>query len=697
MQARNRVLSILSILLVLSFVLSACGTPAPAPATVAPAAPTAAPAEPTKAPEPTAAPAEPTKAPEPTAAPEATKAPEPTAAPESQYKEAPMLAELVAAGTLPALEERLPKTPYVIEAPEVGQYGGAWRRGFLGPSDRNGLVRIMNDGLVRFSTDGATVEMKYAESVVPNDDYTEWTINLREGGKWSDGEPFTADDILFYYNDVALNKDISPSVPSWLLNKDGSTVKVEKDGDYAVKFTFAAPQTLFLQEIAQQDAGDKKYPMFLPAHYLKEFHASYADKAELDKMVAEAGVKTWGELFYLKQDQYDNPDRPVLAAWKATNRFSEQVFILERNPYYMGVDQDGQQLPYMDEVQVKFFADADALNLAAIAGELDQQERHVKLANYPVLKEEQQKSGKYNVYLWSSTGGEEAGVIFNLTYAKDPELTEMWSNLEFRKAVSHAIDRAEIQESIFLGTGEPRHGIIKPGHPWYPGDEVAQMYTEFDPDLANEILDGLGYTERDGEGYRLLPSGKRVGFELSAVPALGAYVPVAELIVADLKEVGIWVDLQVRERDLHFQMRQANELMAEVWNQDSAGTMFSGSTKFDLRPGIYGNLTYGPLFKTWYDTNGKEGVEPPAPWKRIVELQDEARTVGPERQAEIAQEIFTLWVENLYDIGTVGLTATDQGVVVVNKDLRNVPENLTKDWALRTPGNGKPEIWFFAR
>ena len=363
----------------------------------------------------------------------------------------------------------------------------------------------------------------------------------------------------------------------------------------------------------------------------------------------------------------------------------------------MGVDQAGNQLPYIDEVQVKFFADEAALNLAAIAGELDEQERHIDLTNYPVLKEEEQKSGKYNIYLWSSTGGDEAGIIFNMTYQKDPELTKMWSDLEFRKAVSYAINRPEIQESIFLGTGEPRMGIIKAGSPWYPGDEVAHMYTEYKPDEANKILDTLGYTKRDAEGYRLLPSGKRVGFELSAVPALGAYVDVAELAVADLKKVGIWVDLQVRERDLHFQMRQANELQAEVWNQDSAGTMFSGSTKFDIRLPLYGNLTYGPLWKNWYDTNGKEGVEPPAPWKKIVELQDEAKSAGPDRQAEIAKEINTIWVENLYDIGTIGLTAMDQGVAVVNKNLQNVPENLTKDWALRTPGNGKPETWFFSK
>jgi peptide/nickel transport system substrate-binding protein len=624
-------------------------------------------------------------------------APEPTAVPEpvSKFQEAPMLADEVAAGTLPPVDERLPLDPYVIEAPQVGQYGGVWHRGFLGPSDRNGLIRVVNDSLVRFSIDGASVEMKYAESVEPNDDFTEWTITLREGSKWSDGQPFTADDIMFWYDDVVNNKDLMPAVPSWLLNADGSEVKVEKVSDVAVKFTFAKPQTLFLPEIAQRDAGDKNYPMFLPAHYMKQFHADYATQADLDKLVADAGLKTWGELFYLKQDQFDNPDRPVLTAWMAVNSMGDQIFTMTRNPYYMGVDQDGNQLPYIDEVQFKFFADQAALNLAAIAGELDEQERHIQLANYPVLKEQEQETGKVKIYLWSSTGGEEAGVIFNLTYQGDPELTEMWSQLDFRKAVSYAINRPEIQESVFLGTGEPRMGIIKSTSPWYPGDEWAYKYTEYDPDQANALLDGLGYTERDAEGYRLLPSGKRVGFELSAVPALGAYVPVAELIVPDLKKVGIWVDLQVRERDLHFQMRQANELQAEVWNQDSAGTMFSGSTKFDIRLPIYGNLTYGPLWKTWYDTNGKEGVEPPEPWKQIVALQDEAKTVGPERQAEIAQEIYKIWVDNLYDIGTIGLTAMDQGVAVVNANLQNVPEDLTKDWALRTPGNGKPEIWFF--
>ena len=682
---------LLTLLLIVAFILPGCSSQPPA--TQAP--------QPTQAPapavvQPTAAPVETSAAaPAPAQATTAPAAPAPAAT--GKYKQAPTLDDAVKSGKLPPVDQRLPENPLVEEAPEVGQYGGVWHRGFVGPSDRNGLIRIVNDSLVRFSVDGASVEMKYAESVKPSPDFKQWTITLRKGSKWSDGSPFTADDIMFWYTDVVNNKDLSPAIPSWLVNKDGSEVKVEKVDNLSVKFTFADPQTLFLSEIAQKDAGDKNYPMFLPAAYLKQFHAGYADKAALDKMVSDNQLKTWSELFYLKQDQFDNPDRPVLAPWVATNRYSEQIFTMKRNPYYMGVDKAGNQLPYIDEVDVKFFADPAALNLAAIAGELDEQERHIQLKNFPVLKEESLKSGKYNIYLWSSTGGDEAGIIFNMTYKKDPELTAMWSQLDFRKAVSYAIDRKQIQESIFLGTGEPRMGIIKKGSPWYPGDDIAYKYTEYKPDEANALLDGLGYTKRDSEGYRLLPSGKRVGFELSAVPALGAYVDVANMIVPQLKKVGIWVDLQVRERDLHFQMRQANELQAEVWNQDSAGTMFSGSTKFDIRLPLYGNLTYGPLWKTWYDTGGKDGVEPPDYWKQIVKLQDEAKSADPTRQNEIAKEIFTLWVDNLADIGTVGLTAADQGVAVVNKNLHNVPENLTKDWALRTPGNGKPEAWFFSK
>ena len=570
-----------------------------------------------------------------------------------------------------------------------------WRRGFLGPSDFNGVNRVIYDVLARFGPDGATIEMKLAESVTPSADFKTWTVKLRKGMKWSDGSPFTTDDIMYWYKDVLQNKDLVPAIPSWMLNKDGSTVLVEKVDALTVKWTFKDPNTNFLLELTTKDYGDKQYPIFQPSKYLKQFHASYAKKEDLEKKVAEAKFKTWTELYANKQSPFENPERPGMAAWVASNRISDQIFILKRNPYYIGVDKAGNQLPYLDEVQIKFFADAQALNLAAIAGELDEQERHINLLNYPVLKENEQKLGKYKIFLWSSPGGFDAGVIFNQTYAKDPELGKLMANKDFRIAMSQAINRKQINESAFLGTGEPRQGVPKKGHPYYPGDEYAFKYTEYNPTEANRLLDSIGLNKKDAEGFRLFPSGKRVMIELSVVEVFGPYRDIGTLVTKDFERVGVKVNMQIRERSLHFQMRQANDLQAEMWNQDTAGFPFTGSTKYDFRRDLYGNLTYGPLWKQWYDTNGKEGVEPPADAKKIVELQDRAKTVGPAEKVKIAQELFRLWVDNMFEIGTVGLTATDQGVAVVNVKLHNVPANLTKDWPLRTPGNGRPEVWFF--
>ena len=389
-----------------------------------------------------------------------------------------MLAALVKAGKLPPVDKRLPENPLVVPGDEIGQYGGVWRRGFLGPSDFNGVNRVIYDVLARFGPDGATIEMKLAESVTPSADFKTWTVKLRKGMKWSDGSPFTTDDIMYWYKDVLLNKDLVPAIPSWMLNKDGSPVLVEKVDDLTVKWTFKDPNTNFLLELTTKDYGDRQYPIFQPSKYLKQFHASYAKKEDLDKMVADAKFKTWTELFANKQSPFDNPERPGMAAWVASNRISDQIFILKRNPYYVGVDKAGNQLPYMDEVQIKFFADAQALNLAAIAGELDEQERHINLLNYPVLKENEQKQGKYKIFLWSSPGGQDAGVIFNQTYAKDPELGKLMANKDFRIAMSLAINRKQINESAFLGTGEPRQAVPKKGHPYYPGDEYAFKYTE---------------------------------------------------------------------------------------------------------------------------------------------------------------------------------------------------------------------------
>ncbi|HLW48731.1 MAG TPA: ABC transporter substrate-binding protein [bacterium] len=615
---------------------------------------------------------------------------------QAKYHEAPMLAALVRAGKLPPVEQRLPRDPLVVDTVEgIGQYGGVWRRGFLGPSDFNNVHRIVYDALVRYSPDGTKVEPKYASSVTPSADFKTWTVKLRRGARWSDGSPFTADDIMFWYDDVLLNKDLTPALPVWMKNHDGSPVTVQRVDDITVRWIYKERSTTFMMELANKDSGDRQYACFLPARYLKQFHAKYTDKAKLDQMVAAAKFKTWGELFASKAHPPENPDRPVMAAWVSATRVSDQLYVLRRNPYYVGVDRAGNQLPYIDTVQFKYFADAQSLNLAAIAGQLDEQERHIILGNYPVLKEHE-KDGKYRVILWQGFGGADADVTFNETYTKDADLGRLLRNRDFRIAMSYAINRNEIKESAFLGLGEARQPVAAPWSPYYPGDVYAHKYTEYRPDEANRILDRIGLDKKDADGFRLYPgTTRRATVEISVVPVFGPWPDVAQLIAKDWERVGIKAIVQVRERSLHFQMRQANDLQAEIWNEDTAGFPFTGTPKFDPRTIIYGNITTGPLWKQWYDTGGKEGMEPPAAVKHLVELIDKAKQDDPRHQAMDGQEIFKTWVDNMFEIGTVGLTPMDQGVVVVNVHMHNVPAKLGKDWPLRTPGNARTEQFFF--
>ncbi len=620
------------------------------------------------------------------------------AAAQNKYHEAPAFDDQVKAGKLPPVDQRLPEQPLVVPVVEkIGEYGGVWRRAFLGPADANNYVRVVYDGLFRFTPDGAEIEPKLALGAKSSDDYKVWTILLRKGARWSDGAPFTADDILFWYKDVIQNKDLTPSLPTWIRNTDGSAAKVEKLDDYTVRFTYDRPATLFLQEIANQDGPDLSYAMFLPAHYLKQFNPDYTPKDQLDHLAQAASFRSWTELFAQKATPTSNPERPTMAAWMPVSRVSDPVFTIRRNPYYIGVDKDGNQLPYIDEVRFTYFADQQALNLQAIAGNFDMQARHIQMTNYPVLKEQEKSTGKYHVLIWPTFGGSDAVVAFNTTYQADPAIGKLMATKDFRIALSYAINRDEIKESVFLGLGEARQAVPAPSHPYFPGKEWAQKYTEFDRDKANKMLDALGLTKRDPQGIRLMDNGKPATIEISVVPAFGAWPDVAQLIAQDWQAVGIRAVVQIRERALHQKMRESNELMTEIWNEDTTAFPFTGGSKLDPRNSPLQTLTLGPLYYRWLNSGGKEGVEPTEPLKRIMALIDTARREGRDSQIKAAQELFQIWADNVFEIGTVGLTPMVQGVVVVNSKMHNVPTTIGNDWPLRTPGNARTEQFFFAK
>jgi peptide/nickel transport system substrate-binding protein len=614
-----------------------------------------------------------------------------------QYNEAPMLAERVEAGELPPVEERLPREPLVQEVVEaIGTYGGTLRRGFLGPSDHNNYTRVVYDALVRHAPDGSEVIPHIAKGWESNDDFSQWTVFLREGMKWSDGEPFTADDIMFWYESILLNEDLSPSAPLWMHNADGSTASVEKLDETTVRWTFAQPNTAFLLDLANMDGADRSITnlAFAPAHYLKDFHPEFTDDGELQEKVRERGFQTWVELFAVEALPHTSGRRPGTAAWVPDGTtVADEVFVIKRNPYYFAVDPEGNQLPYIDEVQFRFFADQQALNFAAVAGELDFQARHIQMTNYPVLVENGPRSG-YRVITWPTFGGSDAAVWINQQYLIDPELGELLANRDFRIALSIGINRDEIRESAFLGLGEIRQPVPAPWHPYYPGDESAFRYTELDVEEANRILDGLGLT-RGPDGNRRLPSGAPLRLEISVVPAFGPWTDVAQLVAADWQALGLTTDVQVRERTAHFTMRDSNELMIEIWNDDTTAFPFTGNPKVD--PRSQPATIFAVESRTLYRSDGERGIEPTGGIKRIVDIIEEAKTVGVEQQIALAQELFTLTSNELYGIGTVGLTPMIQGVVVVNEDLKNVPLVVANDWPLRTPGDARPEQFFFDR
>jgi peptide/nickel transport system substrate-binding protein len=656
------------------------------------ATPTAAPTE-----APTAAPTQaPTAAevPTPTPAPAATEAP--TAAPPAKYQEAPMLAELVKAGKLPPVEERLPKEPLiqpVVE--EIGQYGGTWHRAAVSASDTALFFRLSAEALVYFDIPGNVVPC-LAKRWEVNEDGTEYTFYLREGMKWSDGEPYTADDYIFWYEDIMLNDELTPTKPAWM-RVGGEYGKIVKVDDYTIKFVFSKPYGTFLEWVATVIFYGA------PKHYLKQFHPKYRDKAEIEKEAKEKGFDNWYQYFGNRNNPYNNPDLPVVFPWKFVTPPDANPLIAERNPYYYRVDEKGQQLPYIDRIQFEIVTDTEVLNFKAIAGELDCQERHINLMNYPLLVEGAEKGG-YRIILWPGDGGADAGMMFNQNAGQQEgadehmkAVGEFLRNVEFRQALSIAINRDEIWKSAFLEFGEPRQMAPMPWSKYYEPD-MEKVWIEFDPDKANQMLDALGLDKRDADGFRLGPDGQPLDILIEAVQLFGPWVDTAQLVNSHWNDVGIKSSVKVEERTLYYTRMSAGEQQVAVWNT-------GGNGKVLIYP--YWTMPYasasriGPLSGIWYQSGGTQGVEPTGDLRKVLDLFDEAKmTIDMAKQDELAKEIFRINLRNLWTIGTIGGTPLEQGVVVVKNNFRNVPESTPErhvhnEDSVHTPANVPPCQYFF--
>lgn len=605
-----------------------------------------------------------------------------------EYSEAPQLAEAVAAGTLRPVEERLPANPVVVPVIErIGDYGGTWRTALRGGDDTVWLERtIGNENLVRWELDWSDVTPNVAETFEVNEDATVFTFNLREGLKWSDGHPFTADDILFWYEDVLLNDELTPSFPSWL-RSGGEPVAVAKLDDFTITFNFTSPNGLFLQRMATGAGADITNH---PRHYLEQFHTTY-NAENIDALVQDFGLDDWSALFDNRRDRWGNSELPTLFGWVVTNPYGQGTQVVaERNPYYFKVDPEGNQLPYLDRVVYEQVESVDVLVLRAAAGELDMQDRHINsLTNRPVLFDNQER-GNYRFFTVVPDIMNTSTLFLNLTHP-DPIKREIFNNKDFRIGLSHAINRDEINDLVYIGQGEPWQAAPRPESRFYH-ERLAKQYTEYDVELANEYLDRAGFSERDSSGYRLGPDGNRISFTIEASQAIWPELTDAiEMVETYWQAVGIDAQLRVMDRALMWERKTSNEHDVWVW----AG---GGGLDNILNPGWYmsvfaGGATIGRTWEIWENNHDHPlAEEPPAGPKLQIALYHELlETADPSRQDELFREILEIAADEFY---LIGINLMPEGFGIVKNDFRNVPEEMFDAVTLLNPGYTNPSQYF---
>jgi peptide/nickel transport system substrate-binding protein len=678
-------------LMLLAMLVSACApaaTPAPAPAPTAaaleptdvPAVPTAAPVQPTQAvAEATAVPAGGAACPSSTVAdPKGLKSAWPQQFELDEFDKAanctlkftdnPLFAADVQAGKLPTVDKRLPDEPLVVEPyAEIGKYGGRLRSISIAPESGTAeTLSWRHVNLVRYLDDLQTIVPNVAKAWKWNDTFTELTFTLRKGHKWSDGEPFTTDDIMFWYKDIHLNQDLFPD-NSGVLKYGGVEYKIEKIDDLNFKYVFQAPAPGFLSYLAVAYTQP-----WQPKHFFEKYHIAYNPDA--NAVAAKDGYKTWVDefrSFYNDwKDSYHRTGVPVLESHYLADENTDHRLV-KANPYYFKVDTAGQQLPYIDEQYESFISDKEMINLKIVAGEVDLKGDALDLMSYPVYKENE-AAGNYTVQLPPAGLGAGMHYVFNTTH-KDPVLRALFLNPKFTQAMSIAINRDEINQTVYLGLAKPIAGLPADplSNPFVTADQ-ASYNTQYDVDKANSLLDDLGL-KKGADGMRLRSDGKPLSLLLEYAPQGGPAL-VHELVKGYWEAVGVKVELKEESTEAFRQHSLTNDLDVYNWKNDgTAGPAMIASA--NLFWPFQGGLvrTTGTLWMDWFDSNGAKGVEPPDWAKQLKDLASQWSSMQPgtKEWTDLGTKMTQIYIENMPDIGTVGYVPAP---VIVNNRLGNVPQ-----------------------
>ncbi|MDB5815065.1 MAG: a2 [Rhodocyclales bacterium] len=611
------------------------------------------------------------------------------------FTQAPALDALVKDKKLPPLEQRLPSKPEVVKPlTKTGTYGGTLRTAMRASSDQNSITRLIGvEGLTRWSMDFNKPLPNVAESWTMSPDASEYTFKLRKGMRWSDGTPFTSDDVLFAMNDLVYNKQFFTLTPDQYVVKDQGAVVTAPDASTVV-FKFPGPNLAFPEQLA---TGLGQHPAMYQKKYCSQFHPKYNPK--IADLLASEKVKDWSSLLRLKcgdielPARWGNLDRPTLDPWLLKEPYSGSAtrVVLERNPYFWQVDDKGQQLPYIDKIQLQVISDVETMVLATINGQLDYQHRHIyPIQNRPVLSENAAKAN-YKVLTFPGTAASALGMYLNQT-TKDAKLRKLIRQKDFRVALSYGIDRKEVNDIVYLGQSVPwQTGPVKESR-WY-NEKLGTQYLNYDVKLANQMLDKLGLTTRDADGYRQYPEGGRIRMNTIVSLAQTAQIDGLELIRKQWAKIGIEMLVLSSERSLFYDRASNNDYDISV-DQISGGY----DINFNPRSVLSINLTESRVsipWTRWALSGGKQGEEPSESMKKRLALYDKFQVAKTQAEADgYFKEILAIAAD---EFETIGVVRTYGETAIRSNRLQNVYEKMLASWTYPNPSPALPQQWFFSK
>ncbi len=615
--------------------------------------------------------------------------PSPTSLPDPagglEAKESPALTALVATGTLAPLAQRLPTKPLVVPAYEgLGYYGGTWKMMVDNPD--LGVYKMIGGyaPLMRWKADCSGLEPGTAESWEYNHDGTQLTIHLRHGVRWSDGEEFTSEDFA-YYAQLSLEKQQRITRPVWSL-VDGKDMLVETPDKYTIVMKFAGSNWFVPLNLATGFWNSDDYNM--PKHYLKQFdphfNQRYKDYSAFDK----------------KNQSHFNPDRPTLWPWKL-QEIAEGGFkmVFARNPYYYMVDTAGRQLPYIDRVVCSYVPNEQVRVLKILSGEVDAQFRLVELRDIGLYMDGSQR-GDFRVIRWNAASGGETSFLLNWS-APDLSTRELLRNFKFREALSLAIDRDKCNDVAWRGLAKPQQATIS-REAWHfrtpEGkrifEEWAKSYTAFDVPQANRLLDDIGLTQRDAEGYRLRKDGKHVSIMIDVPPQSIAGPEADEALIAGDGWRKLGIDVLLKNwPSAEYTLRQKLGKFEVSMHGEAEMDLFTYPDWVFPTGDMY---WHGQIGK-WYKSKGKEGEAPDGVMKELLDIYAQ---ILHEKDIEKAHQLVqkAIQIHTQRGLFSIGTAANPPTLVIAKNRFRNVPTEprIMGPWAPAGPATSYPETFFFA-